>query len=228
MAHSLATHKQPHTVLVVDDHPLFRKGVHSILQGSPDFVVCGDAGDGKEALARMRADHPSVIILDISLPGYNGLELIKMMRAERPDVPIVILTVHSETVYAVRALKAGARGYILKGEPGQEIIAALHRVMRGELHLSAKIQHQILQQAAQALDASQEQLVDRLTRREREIFELIGEKLTPTQIAERLGLSIKTIDTHRLHIKEKLFCESIAEIAKFATIWRLSSKGEPA
>ncbi len=133
--------------------------------------MVADAGDGKDGLTNMRLKNPDLIILDISIPGHNGVELLKMMRAERPEIPVLILTVHDEVVYAVRALKAGARGYLLKGEPGEEILAGMTAIMRGELFLSHQIKHQIIFQAIEALDAGQDFLLQKLTRREREIFD---------------------------------------------------------
>ncbi len=209
---------------MVDDHPLFRKGISGIIDESEHFEVVGDAGDGKDGLTSMRLKNPHLIILDISMPGHNGVELLKMMKAERPDIPILVLTVHDEVIYAVRALKAGARGYILKGESGEEILAGMNAIMKGELFLSHQIKHQIIFQAIEALDAGQDFLLQKLTRREREVFDLLGDGLTSAAIAERLQLSAKTVDTHRLHIREKLLCKNAAEVAEFAAQWKLYSE----
>lgn len=215
-----------HRVLIVDDHPLCRKGVASIIRDSGDLVTCSDAHNGREALTRMRADHPDVIIMDISMPGQNGLELLKMIKAERPEIPILILTVHQETIYAVRALKAGAHGYILKGDSGEEILNALRRVLAGELYLSPRITHELIMQAIQALDAGTETRLKLLTRKESEVFEAIGRGLSTAQIAAEMNLSVKTIETHRMHIKEKLLCMDTTELANFATEWRIFREPE--
>lgn len=213
-------------VLVIDDHPLFRKGIISIIDECEHFEVIGAAGDGKDGLTCMRQKNPDLIILDISMPGHNGVELLKMMKAERPGTPILVLTVHDEVIYAVRALKAGARGYILKGESGEEILSGMSSIMRGELYLSHQIKHRIIFQAIEALDAGQDFLLQKLTRREREVFDLLGDGLNSADIADWLKLSAKTVDTHRLHIREKLLCKNAAEVAEFAAQWKLYSEQE--
>lgn len=213
-------------VLVVDDHPLFRKGIAGIIDESGYFEVIGDAGNGEDGLIHMRERNPDLIILDISMPGQNGVDLLKIMKAEKPHTPVLVLTVHDEVIYAVRALKAGARGYILKGESGEEILSGMMAIMRGELFLSPQIKHQIIFQAIEALDAGQDVLLQKLTSREREIFDLLGDGLSSASIAEWLKLSTKTVDTHRLHIREKLLCKSAAEVADFAVHWKLYSEQE--
>jgi len=213
-------------ILVIDDHPLFRKGITGIIDESDHFEVIGDAGDGKDGLNHMRLKNPDLIILDISMPGQNGIELLKIMKAEKPRTPVLVLTVHDEVIYAVRALKAGARGYILKGESGEEILSGMMAIMRGELFLSPQIKHQIIFQAIEALDAGHDVLLQKLTSREREVFDLLGDGLNSASIAEWLKLSTKTVDTHRLHIREKLLCKSAAEVADFAVHWKLYSERE--
>ena len=210
-----------HGVLVVDDHPLFRKGVVQLLSDEPDIEVRAQAGSSKEALDAFRRHRVDLAVIDISLEGgSNGIELTKAIRAERPRLPVLILSMHDETLYAERALRAGARGYVMKREALDQFIIAVRAVLQGEIFISPVMSNRMVYDHIHGDDYSRSP-VDRLSDRELEVLQLIGKGHDMRDIAKGLNLSAKTVETHRAHIKEKLNLANAREVTRFATNWLL-------
>jgi DNA-binding NarL/FixJ family response regulator len=205
-------------IVIVDDHPLFRKGLEQLINSESSFAVCGEAGNAAEAMEVIRKLNPDLAIVDLSLPGANGIELIKNTRAEFPRLPILVLSMHDESLYALRALRAGAEGYVMKHEAMTNVIHAIHEVFNGRPYLSPAMAAQVITRVAHGAD-DQADPVDRLSDRELEILELIGKGKEVRQIAKLLHLSPKTVETHRSHIKDKLDLKNSREVARFALQW---------
>ena len=184
------------------------------------FAVCGEAETALQALEAMRLMEPDVALLDISMPGTNGIELIKAMLAERPKLPILVLSVHDESLYALRALRAGAKGYLMKADAISEIFVALRKVLAGDVYVSSRFGEQLVFQVIQSQNGSLlGSPVDNLSDRELEVLHHIGKGHGTREIAASLNLSVKTIETHRAHIKEKLRVKSSDEMVRFALDW---------
>lgn len=205
-------------VLILDDHPVVREGLARLIAHEPDLMVCAQCSEGPEALAQLGPARPDVAVVDISLPGINGLEVIKTLLARRPGLPILVVSLHDENVYAERALRAGARGYVMKRESADRVVEALRKVLEGKIYLSAAVSEKILARLAEVPKSGGSPL-DQLSDRELEVFELIGHGFKPRQMAERLHLSVKTVAFYRDHIKEKLCLSSAAELTTFAVEW---------
>ena len=206
-------------MLVVDDHPLFRKGVVQLLSDEPDIEVRAQAGSSKEALDALRRHRVDLAVVDISLEGgSNGIELTKAIRAERPHLPVLILSMHDETLYAERALRAGARGYVMKREALDQFIIAVRAVLQGEIFISPVMSNRMVYDHIHGGDYSRSP-VDRLSDRELEVLQLIGKGHDVRDIAKGLNLSSKTVETHRAHIKEKLNLANAREVTRFAANW---------
>jgi len=201
------------TVFIVDDHPLLREGLRRTIDQQSDLAVCGEAGNGQEALAAVEKLHPDLVLVDISLPGRDGIELTKELRARCPTLPVLVLSMHDESVYAERALRAGARGYVMKCEPMETHLDAIRKMLAGELAFSSHIVTGLIQRAAQSGSLSPMVL---LSDRELEIFRLFGEGRTRVEIADNLRLSIKTIESHRANIRRKLGVRTAAELLQRA------------
>ncbi len=213
------TKKKRHGILVVDDHPLFRKGVVQMLSNEPDLEVRAEAESSPTALEAMRRTPVDLAIIDIGLHGStNGIELTKSIRAEHPHVPILVLSMHDETLYADRALRAGARGYLMKREALDSVIAAVRTVLDGDIYVSPAMQKRMIAEHVGA-GRGEGTAVDRLTDRELEVLQLIGEGTEVRDIALKLRVSAKTVEAHRAHIKEKLDLKNAREVARFATTW---------
>ena len=211
-------------VLIVDDHPVFRHGISALINAEADLVVCGEASSSPSALDAMRNLDPDVALLDISLPGTNGIELIKLMKAEHPKLPLLMLSMHDESLYALRALKAGALGYVMKAEALTHVLDALRKVLKGEIYVSPRLSERLIFQAIQSADGGSGSPVDRLSDRELEVLELLGRGFGTKEIASELHLSVKTIETHRAHIKEKLGFRDAGEMVRFAIDWVAQEK----
>jgi DNA-binding NarL/FixJ family response regulator len=208
-----------HGVLVVDDHPLFRKGVVQLLNDEPDIEVRAQAGSSTEALNAVRDNEVDLAVIDISLEGGpDGIELTKSIRAERPRLPVLILSMHDETLYAERALRAGARGYLMKREALDQFITAVRTVLRGEIFISPGLSTRMIYDHIHGPSDARSP-VDRLSDRELEVFQLIGKGHDVHDIARGLHLSEKTVEAHRAHIKEKLNLANAREVVRFATNW---------
>jgi DNA-binding NarL/FixJ family response regulator len=211
-------------IVIVDDHPLFRKGLEQLIHSEGTFAVCGEAGNAAEAMDVIRELDPNLAIVDLSLPGANGIELIKNIRAEFPKLPILVLSMHDESLYALRALRAGAEGYVMKHEAMANVIQAIHEVFSGRPYLSPAMASQIITKFAQGPSKGEVDATERLSDRELEILELIGKGIEVPQIAKTLHLSPKTVETHRAHIKEKLNLTNARQVARFAVQW-VSARG---
>ena len=212
-------------VLIVDDHPVFRHGITALINAEQDLMVCGEASSSPSALEAMRTLRPDVALLDISLPGTNGIELIKLMKAEQPNLPLLMLSMHDESLYALRALRAGALGYVMKVEALTHVLAALRKVLKGEIYVSPEFSERLIFQAVQSVEGGMGSPVDKLSDRELEVLELLGRGLGTKAIADQLHLSVKTIETHRAHIKEKLGFKDASEMVRFAIEWVAQEKG---
>jgi DNA-binding NarL/FixJ family response regulator len=206
-------------IVIVDDHPLFRKGLEQLINSAEDFAVCGEAGNAAEAMDVIRRITPDLVIVDLSLPGANGIELIKNIRAEFSKLPILVLSMHDESLYALRALRAGAQGYIMKQEALGNVVNAIGEVFQGRPYLSPVMAATVIAKFAQREGESGENAIDRLSDRELEILELIGKGNEVRQIAKSLHLSPKTVETHRAHIKEKLNLANAHQVGRFAVQW---------
>ncbi len=197
-------------IVIVDDHPLFRKGLQELIHSDDSFAVCGEASTASEAMEVIRKLHPELVIVDLSLPGANGIELIKNIRAEYPKLPILVLSMHDESLYALRAMRAGADGYVMKHEAMANVVQAVHEVFNGRPYLSPAMAAQVITKFAHRQAEGEVDAVERLSDRELEILELIGKGNEVRQIAKLLNLSPKTVETHRAHIKDKLDSEELA------------------
>src|SRR5436853_1086619 len=211
-------------IVIIDDHPLFRKGLEQLIHSDSAFAVCGEANNGSEAMNVIRKLNPDLAIVDLSLPGANGIELIKNIRAEFPKLPILVLSMHDESLYALRALRAGAEGYVMKHEAMTNVIHAIHEVFSGRPYLSPTMAAQVITKFAHRQSEGETDVIERLSDRELEILELIGKGHDVRQIAKQLHLSPKTVETHRSHIKDKLDLKNSREVARFALQW-LSTRG---
>ncbi len=211
-------------IAIVDDHTMMREGWRLFIENSPDLAYAWMAGDAAEAVSKVDADTPDVLVVDISLPDRSGLELIKDIRQLRPKLPMIAISMHDEKMYAQRALRAGARGYLMKSAPQKELEQALHRVAAGEIAVSAEMSDEILKAfsagtAARALDP-----VSELSTREFKVFILIGQGKTTGQIAEVMEISTKTVDVHKMNIRTKLAMNETSELAYFAIRWSEGNK----
>jgi len=211
-------------IVIVDDHPLFRKGLEQLIHSDGTFAVCGEAGSAAEAMDVIRKLDPDLAIVDVRLPGANGIELIKNIRAEFPKLPILVLSMHDESLYALRALRAGAQGYVMKQEALANVVQAIHEVFSGRPYLSPAMAAQVITNFAQTPSEGEADVIDRLSDRELEILELIGKGNEVRQIGKLLHLSPKTVETHRAHIKEKLNLASAHQVGRFAVQW-LDARG---
>jgi len=211
-------------IVIVDDHPLFRKGLQELIHSDDSFAVCGEAGTASEGMEVIRKLHPDLVIVDLSLPGANGIELIKNIRAEYPKLPILVLSMHDESLYALRAMRAGADGYVMKHEAMANVVQAVHEVFNGRPYLSPAMAAQVITKFAHRQAEGEVDAVERLSDRELEILELIGKGNEVRQIAKQLNLSPKTVETHRAHIKDKLDLKNSREVARFALQW-LQARG---
>jgi DNA-binding NarL/FixJ family response regulator len=211
-------------VLIVDDHPMMREGLASLLGAQPDIEVCGEAESAGQALDMIPARRPGIVIADITLPGRSGIELIKDIAAMYPEVATLAVSMHDESVYAERVLRAGARGYIMKKEGGKRIMEAIRKVRAGEVAVSEKMSAQILRIFSGRQGGPEGSPVRQLTDREFEVFELIGRGLGTAQMALELHISAKTVEVHRAHIKEKIEIKTASELIAYAARWSQSAE----
>jgi DNA-binding NarL/FixJ family response regulator len=207
-------------ILIVDDHPLFRHGIADLINSEPDLEICGEADSAPSALEAIRHLEPDLVTIDISLRGANGIELLKSIKAEHARLPLLVLSMHDESLYALRALRAGARGYIMKQEALDRVMSAIRQVICGDLYVSPSMSGRMIEEFVQGGPGNgSSSIADKLTDRELEILQLIGQGHGVQQIAHELNLSAKTIETHRAHIKEKLNFQTARELARFAVQW---------
>ena len=212
------------TVLVVDDHPLMRQGLALLINQQQDMQVCGEAEEVQAAMLAIARLHPDIVILDISLSGPDGLELLKSVRVTNPGLPVLILSMHDEAIYAERALRARANGYIMKQEATEKVLVAVRRILNGEVYLSERMSNKMLQQYIGGAPSTIQSQIASLSDRELEVFRLIGEGRATREIAEELHLSVKTVETYQAHIKEKLALRSGRELIQHAIQWKINER----
>src|ERR1700689_2777201 len=212
------------TVFVVDDHPLLRQGLALMINREQDLTVCGEAEEAHTAMREIAAKQPDIVIADISLNGPDGLDLLKSLRMLYPNLPVLILSMHDESIYAERSLRARANGYIMKAEATEKVLVAVRRILGGDIYLSDRMANKLLHQYGSGASADVNSRLSALSDRELEVFRLIGEGNSTRQIAEKLHLSIKTVETYQAHIKEKLSLQSGRELVQHAIQSNISDK----
>jgi len=210
------TSPKKHRVAVLDDHPMTRDGIGRWIAGEPDMEVCWEASSAEGGLTASLNAPPDLIVADISLQGKSGLEFIRDVRAALPALPVLVLSMHDESIYAERALRAGARGYIMKHEGGAKLLSAIRSILAGKIHVSERMSGRILENFS---SPSVHIGVAGLSDREFEVFELLGAGLSTQKIGKRLSLSPKTVDSHRANIKAKLRLTKMSELVAFAARW---------
>jgi DNA-binding NarL/FixJ family response regulator len=211
--------EKKHRIFVVEDHPIMLKGLIVLLEQEPDLEVCGSAANAEETVAGVERLSPDLVILDVSLQGINGLELLKILKGKFPDIQALLFSMHEELFYAERALRAGALGYIMKSEPPEKVLGAVRRVLSGDVYVSDRVGKQMLHQMAKGKSGLRNSTIGLLSNRELEVVQFIGEGRDNRQIAEKMNLSIKTVEAHRSRIKEKLKLSSSSELIRFAVHW---------
>ncbi len=212
-------------VLVVDDHPIVRQGLTQLIGQEADMYVAGGAEDAAGALDAIEKLQPDIALVDISLRETNGIELIKDIKIRHPRLPVLVLSMHQESFYAERVLRAGARGYVTKEEATERLIQAIRQVLSGQVYLSDRMASKMLSKLVEGRPGTDGMSIERLSDRELEVFEFIGHGLTTRQISQRLNRSIKTVESHRANIKRKLKLQNATELLQYAVQWVQSEKG---
>jgi DNA-binding NarL/FixJ family response regulator len=207
------------SVLIVDDHPVVRQGLAQLINQEKDLEVRGYAEDAFQAMQAIKDVRPDMVIVDISLKDTSGMDLIKDVKIQYPNLPILILSMHDESLYAERALRAGAKGYIMKHEATEQVITAIRRVLAGQIYVSDTMAAKMVTKLATGAAQPSASPVESLSDRELEVFRLIGEGHKTRDVADKLHLSVKTIETYRAHIKEKLGFKDGNELFRFAVEW---------
>lgn len=207
------------TVLIVDDHPIVRQGLAQLIDREEDLEVCGQAEDAHEALQAIRQLSPDMVIVDIALKDTSGMELIKDLKVRYPNLPVLTLSMHDEAVYGERALRAGAKGYIMKQEATEKVVTAIRRVLAGEVYVSNRMAAKMVSKYVGGGTHTAGSPADALSDRELEVFRMIGEGYGTREMAEKLHLSVKTIETYRAHIKDKLGLQDANELLRAAIRW---------
>jgi DNA-binding NarL/FixJ family response regulator len=210
------SHPQRKRILVVDDHPLMREGVVQWIQRAPDLELCGQAESAAQALSLVEKLKPDLVLTDISLTGRDGLELTKDLQVLKADLPVLVLSMHEESLYAGRALRAGARGYVMKRAGGDRVVEAIREVLQGRIAVSPEMATHLLEEYSGRRSRAGRTSLPNLTDREFEVFQLLGEAKSNREIAEQMHLSPKTVQTHRMHLMRKLKVKSAAELLRFA------------
>jgi len=206
-------------ILVIDDHPFMRAGLTQMIDRQPDMQICGEAGNPAEAMKVLERCRPDLVLSDITMPGRSGLEFIKDLTTTVEGVPILVVSMHDETIYAERALRAGARGYIMKEAGGENLLAAIRQILRGEIYVSPRMSAQLLEKVSARRPRNSRSPIEKLSDREFEVFQLIGQGKSTRDIAAQLHLSSKTVDVHRSHIKEKLDLKDATDLVRHAVRW---------
>jgi DNA-binding NarL/FixJ family response regulator len=206
-------------ILIVDDHPMTRAGLVHLINHQPEMVVDGEAEDAAQALDLLASKRPDLMLIDITLPGKSGLELVKDVKAMHPDLPMLVLSMHDESLYADRVLRAGARGYITKHEGGDKLMGAIRHVLSGRIYVSESMSAHILEIFSGGQTGIDRSSIQKLSDREFQVFDALGEGLSSHEIAKKLHLSAKTVDAHRANIKTKLKINTTAELISFSARW---------
>lgn len=211
---------KPTRVLIVDDHPLIRKGVRALIDGQPDMTSCGEAATANEAHVQVDKTRPDIVIVDISLPGNSGIDLIRDLKARHPQLPMLVLSMHDEMLYAEQAMRAGAGGYVMKQEPPERLMEGLRAVLKGELFVSQRLASTMLNAfVGGSSRANGRSGIELLSVRELQVFEGIGGGISTQQLGRKYGISPKTIETYRAHIKRKLGLTTGNELVHTAVRW---------
>jgi DNA-binding NarL/FixJ family response regulator len=213
------TQTEKSKVFIVDDHTMFREGLRQLIEYDPRLTVCGDAEDAEEAMQGIRQTDPAVVIVDITLAHSSGLDLVKSIKSEYEDLPVLVVSMHEESLYAERALRAGAMGYVMKNEPARTVTAAIHSVLAGEMYLSRKMSSSVISRFMRGQPEEPMSPLETLSDRELQVFRMIGQGKGTRQIAEDLEVSIPTVQSFRNRIKEKLHLKSAPELALHAIHW---------
>jgi DNA-binding NarL/FixJ family response regulator len=211
-------------ILIVDDHPMTRQGLVTLIEHQPDWAVCFEAHNAEQALEAIAKTKPDLALVDISLPGKSGLELIKDIRALHEHLPVLVISMHDESLYVERVLRAGARGYVPKHAGAAKMVEAIRAVLNGRIYVSEEMSAHFLEQLSGRSSSQIRSPVEQLSDREFEVFELIGQGLSAHEIAKRLCLSAKTVDAHRANIKEKLKIKTTAELISYAARWNAGNE----
>lgn len=211
-------------VYIADDHALVRRGLAALINSEPDMEVCGEAEDCASATSDVMRLHPDVVIVDISLRTANGIELIKNIKSIDQKIHVMVLSMHDEAVYAMRVLKAGAKGYVMKQDIANKVLEGIQRIRKGQMYFSEKVTSQVLNRIGNGISAESDSPVSGLSDRELEVVNLIGSGLSTSEIASRLHVSVKTIETHRAHIKTKLNIKTATQLVQFCVRWVEDSK----
>ncbi|TVQ02493.1 MAG: DNA-binding response regulator [Balneolaceae bacterium] len=212
----MATNKR---IYIVDDHPLMRKGLAMTIEKEMGFEVCGQSESAEKALGEIIEKKPDAAVVDISLPGMNGIELVKNILHQIPDLKILIVSRHDEELYAERALRAGAKGYLMKLEAAEILVSALRQILNGGIYLSDKVGAKMIMKLASGNVAKSDNPLDQLSDRELEVFELTGKGLSTKEIGKKLHISVKTVESHRANIKDKLQLDTANELMRHAVRW---------
>ena len=212
-------------VLLVDDHPIVRQGLGLLIDRESELSVCGEADGAHSAFHAIETLRPDIVLLDISLNGPDGLEVLKEIRMKSGSLPVLILSMHDESIYAERAMRAGANGYIMKQEATEKVLIAIRRILQGDVYLSDRLTTTMLQQYVRGGAHTKSSPLLNLTDRELEVFRLIGEGHGTRQIADELHLSVKTIESYQAHIKEKLALRNARELVQHAIEWTVNLNG---
>jgi len=208
-------------ILIVDDHPIVREGLSLMMNREPDLMICGEAEDASAALTAISTTRPDFLIVDISLNGPDGLDLLKNIRTRYRSLPVLVLSMHDETIYAERALRAGANGYIMKQEATEKVLVAVRQILNQKVYVSDRIANRMLQQYISGSATQEQSPISELSDRELEVFRLIGEGHSTRRIAEELHLSIKTVESYQAHIKNKLSLKNARELVQRAIQWNI-------
>jgi DNA-binding NarL/FixJ family response regulator len=208
-----------HRILIVDDHPMMRQGLVQLIEHEPDFTAWGEADTAAQALALMSTRKPDLVLVDISLPDKNGLELIKDIQVLHPGLPVLVFSMHDEALYAERVLRAGGRGYIMKQEGGKKLMEAVRHVLGGQIYVSEKMSAKILEVFSGRRPEASDSPLEKLSDREFEVFQLIGQGKGTRDIAEHLHLSVKTVEVHRANMKRKLDLKTGTDLVRYAIRW---------
>jgi DNA-binding NarL/FixJ family response regulator len=214
-----STNLKKTNILIVDDHPIVRQGLAELINHEDDLLVCGQAEDAHQAMKAVKELKPDMAIVDISLKETSGMELIKDLKTQYPNLPVLALSMHDESLYAERALRAGAKGYIMKAVATEKVITAIRKILGGEIYTSDTMASKMMRKFIDGSKDIHASPVESLSDREQEVFQLIGKGYGTRQISDRLFLSIKTIETYRAHIKEKLHLADAAELLQYAIQW---------
>ncbi|TET34464.1 MAG: response regulator transcription factor [Planctomycetota bacterium] len=206
-------------VLLVDDHPIVRNGLRMLIQHQPDLAVCGEAEDAPEALEIVESKMPDMVVIDLSLKNTSGLDLVKDIKGRYPKIRMLVLSVHDESIYAERVLRAGAAGYIMKKEVATKVVAAIRRVLTGEIYLSEEMSSRMVHMFIGGRSEASGHPIKSLTDRELEVFQLIGRGFKTGEVAKSLKVSVSTVEYHRAHIKEKLQLNDASELMRYAVQW---------